>query len=245
MQVQKFIIKLATGLIPIKKYRKILRNKLLDKFVYKTNTEVNSIEFVQLPTSLDPDNKIFLVENGKEREVPIDYFKGLKIILRGKNNTIKIHVPILFTNSKIFIGNDSHFEIFSTQFCIHNTEFYMGRHTRIKIGQNFSCNGALIVSHLSGNSISIGNDCMLGREIIIRADDGHPIRRKGSSIPFNLSGNVTIGNHVWIGQRAFIGKNVEIGDNSVVGACSVMIKGANDQNVIWGGQSCKNNKKRY
>lgn len=237
--MKKFAIKLVTNLIPVKKYRRGLRNKLLTRFVSKEVTDVSILQHKIIDSALESNNKIILIENGIEKEVPADYFKGLKIIFRGKNNTIRIHMPIIFTNTKIYVGNESYFEILSTKFAIHNSEFYLGKNSKIEIGENFSCNGAMVVSHLSGNYISIGNDCMLGREIIIRADDGHPIRYKGSNTPFNIDGNVVIGNHVWIAQRAFIGKNVEIGDNSVVGACSVMIKGAKDSNVIWGGCPAK------
>ena len=225
--------------VKTKKGKKVIR-VLGVKFTKKIPSDevVKTFSPVHVPV-LDLGNKIIVVENGQDKEVPLDYFKGLKIILKGKNNTIKIHTPVLFTNSKIFIGHDSYFEILPTPFAIHDTDFYLGEKTKIKIGNNFSCNGALIVNNVSENTITIGEDCMFGRDIIVRADDGHVICQKGTKKIINNSSGTKVGNHVWVAQRAFIGKDVEIGDNSVVGACSVMTKGSAEQNVVWAGVPAK------
>ena len=115
----------------------------------------------------------------------------------------------------------------------------MGANAKISIGKGVSCGGGLIVNNVSANIITIGDNCMFGRDVIVRADDGHVICQKGTKKIINNSWGTKIGNHVWLSERAFIGKNVEIGDNCVVGACSVMTKGSSEENVIWAGVPAK------
>lgn len=65
--------------------------------------------------------------------------------------------------------------------------------------------------------ITIGDDCNIGRDVIIRDYDGHTI---DPSQP--ISAPVRIGEHVWIGQRAMILKGVTIGDGAVIAAGAVV-----------------------
>ena len=226
--------------VKTKKGKKVIR-VLGIKFTKKIPSDgvVNTPPPVHMPV-LDPDNKIIVIENGQEREVPIDYFQGLKIVLKGKNNTIKIHAPFKFINSFIHMQDDNFLEIHETSFSIGGTDFGLGKNAKTIVGKNFSSGGGtLIANNVSGNTMIIGNDCMLGRQVIIRADDGHVICQKGTKKIINNSSGTKIGNHVWIAERVFIGKNVEIGDNCVVGACAVMTKGSSEQNVIWAGVPAK------
>lgn len=219
-----------------KKIIRILGIKFTKKILSDEVTKTLSSMHV---TVLDPDNKIFVIENGQEKEVPSDYFVGLKITLKGKNNIIKIHAPFKFFTSRLEInGENNLFEIETTGYAVRDVHFSMmslANNRKISIGNQFACGGALIVNNVSGNTITIWDDCMFGRDIIVRADDGHVICQKGTKKIINNSSGTKIGNHVWIAQRTFVGKDVEIGDNSVVGACSVITKGSTEQNVVWAG----------
>jgi acetyltransferase-like isoleucine patch superfamily enzyme/coenzyme F420-reducing hydrogenase beta subunit len=65
------------------------------------------------------------------------------------------------------------------------------------------------------DSITIGDDVMISRDVVIRDNDGgHEILTEGykKTIPVN------IGNHVWIGQGALIMKGVTIGDGAIISA---------------------------
>lgn len=201
---------------------------------------------IPLPSSvqlLEQSNRVILIENGQEKDVPLNFFNGLTIIIKGKNNIVKIHAPYKFITSRLEInGENNLFEIGKTRHVVRNTNIIMmslANNRKLIIGDDFACGGALIVNNVSGNFITIGNDCMFGVDIVLRADDGHVICKKGTKEIINNSKGTKIGNHVWVAQRAFIGKDVEIGDNSVVGACSVVVKGSLEQNVVWAGTPAK------
>lgn len=63
------------------------------------------------------------------------------------------------------------------------------------------------------NSIRIGEDVMISRDVVIRDNDGgHEILSEG----YKKTAPVIIGNHVWIGQGAMIMKGVTIGDGAII-----------------------------
>ena len=67
--------------------------------------------------------------------------------------------------------------------------------------------------------ITIGEECNIGRDVIIRDYDGHLIDPEQP-----VSAPVRIGDHVWIGQRAMILKGVTIGDGAVIAAGSIVTR---------------------
>lgn len=73
------------------------------------------------------------------------------------------------------------------------------------------------VQIICAENISIGEDCNIGRDVIIRDYDGHLIDPEQP-----ISAPVRIGDHVWIGQRAIILKGVTIGDGAVIAAGSIV-----------------------
>ncbi|MBO5923164.1 MAG: acyltransferase, partial [Lentisphaeria bacterium] len=73
------------------------------------------------------------------------------------------------------------------------------------------------VQIICAEKITIGEDCNIGRDVIIRDYDGHSI---DPELP--MSSPVRIGRHVWIGQRAMILKGVTIGDGAVIAAGAIV-----------------------
>ena len=110
-----------------------------------------------------------------------------------------------------------------------------------KIGKGFSCQGGLLISgpveigsdvsinygvFLSAGPkghIVIGNDTLVGPNVIVRSDNHIysqkevPIRKQGHS-----GGKTSIGNDVWLGAAVAVISGVSIGDGSVIGANSVV-----------------------
>ncbi|MEW5248173.1 acyltransferase [Microbulbifer sp. 2201CG32-9] len=72
----------------------------------------------------------------------------------------------------------------------------------------------------AGQSIIIGNACMIAANVYISDSDWHGLYNR--TRPFRCTLPVTLGNNVWIGDSAIICKGVKIGDNSVVGAGAVV-----------------------
>lgn len=106
----------------------------------------------------------------------------------------------------------------------------------ISVGSNvaFSNN----VSIIALESVSIGNDCLLGDLVTILDSDFHeidPARRRESS---GITKPVAIGNNVWFGSRVMVLKGVAIGDNSVIAPQSVVTRDI-PANCIAGGNPAK------
>ena len=68
--------------------------------------------------------------------------------------------------------------------------------------------------------VSIGRDCAIARDVIIRDTDAHEVRP--SKRP--MTEEVVIGRHVWIGNRAMIMKGVTVHDGAIVAAGAVVTR---------------------
>lgn len=107
----------------------------------------------------------------------------------------------------------------------------------IEFGDNFSANKNCIFE--SDKRIVLGNDVLLGWNIIIRDSDGrnHTIYYQGNSKENKKP--IQIGNHVWIGSYVDILKGVNIGDDSVIAWRSMVNKSFNETGVLIGGIPAK------
>jgi len=125
---------------------------------------------------------------------------------------------------KIFKKTAVHFKVHA------NVDFGTGMN--VEIGENSSLNrGAWI-----GNDTIIGDDVMMGPEIIILSG-GHNFN--DTSIPITEQGAaerrpVIIGNDVWIGTRSIILPGIRINDHSIVGAGSVVTKDVPEWAIVGG-----------
>lgn len=91
------------------------------------------------------------------------------------------------------------------------------------IGNNVGISGATLYAK---QSISIGDNCLLGANVKIYDNDFHPSDpQERLKNPNNgKSKPVVIGNNVFIGANSMVLKGVTIGDNAVIAAGSVVIK---------------------
>lgn len=82
-------------------------------------------------------------------------------------------------------------------------------------------------------NILIGNQCAIGRNVLIMDFDAHHIRYEDGT-ENEITKPIKIGNHVWIGAGATILKGVTIGDNAIVGAGAVVTKDVQAGTVVAG-----------
>jgi maltose O-acetyltransferase len=106
----------------------------------------------------------------------------------------------------------------------------------IRIGRNvlFSNN----ISLISVAGISIGDDCLVGDNLLVMDTDFHgihPAERRSSS---GTAKPVHIGRNVWFGSRVVVQKGVTIGDNSVIASQSVVTRDV-PPNSVAGGNPAK------
>lgn len=114
--------------------------------------------------------------------------------------------------------------------CILRT---MNPQARILLGDRVGISSATIVS---GNSIQIGSDSLLGAGCMILDNDFH-IPSEGFAWETEYSSNsrpISIGRGCFIGARAIILKGVTLGDKVVVGAGAVVTRSFPSRSVIGG-----------
>lgn len=111
-----------------------------------------------------------------------------------------------------------------------------GESARVAVGRNvaFSNN----VSIIAMQSVTIGDDCLVGDSALFMDSDFHEIdpadRRKGSGV----TKAITVGRNVWFGSRIIVQKGVTIGDNSIIASQSVVTRDV-PPNCIAGGNPAK------
>lgn len=99
---------------------------------------------------------------------------------------------------------------------------------RIKIGDQVSVNGNVRIVADFG-SIEIGNEVMIGPNVVIRASN-HKTERHDISMKQQgqTGGAIVIGDDVWIGANTVVVTGVTIGSHVVIGAGSVVSRNIPD-----------------
>jgi len=139
--------------------------------------------------------------------------RNTNIFLSGKNNEIVLHD--LKGVTKLDIA------------CVDGSKVHIGSPERIN-------KATIMASH--GANVSIGNDCLISRDVIIYSSAAHAV--------YNLDGtrrgfkHITIGNRVWIGQGARLVAGATVGDNAVIGSYSVLA-GSIPNNCAAAGNPCR------
>jgi acetyltransferase-like isoleucine patch superfamily enzyme len=156
-------------------------------------------------------------------------FYGKPYFCRHPESSINIGDNCIFDSSKFrnLIGVD--------KCCTLST---LTKYAELSIGNSSGFSGVRISC---SEKISIGDNCLIGANVLITDTDWHPIdptRRQESLLSTEFSKPVTIGNNVFVGVNVIILKGSEIGDNSVIGAGSI-VSGIIPPNVIAAGNPCK------
>ncbi|MFP7480185.1 acyltransferase [Terribacillus saccharophilus] len=100
----------------------------------------------------------------------------------------------------------------------------------LKVGENFSRQGGVIIDPPHCWLISIGNNVTLASRVYILAHDASTKMHTG----YTKIGRVEIGDNVFVGANSTILPNVKIGNNVIIGAGSVVSKDVEDNSVVAG-----------
>lgn len=109
---------------------------------------------------------------------------------------------------------------------------YFGNGSGIELGD---CSGIGVNCHVVG-PVTIGNDVIMGPEVIIRTVNHRfdrldlPIRKQGAAPPER----VVISDDVWIGTRVIILPGITIGRGAVVGAGAVVTRDVPPYAIVGG-----------
>lgn len=102
----------------------------------------------------------------------------------------------------------------------------------ICFGNNYSCNVNCFI--YSQKRILFGNDVLMGWNINIRDNDGHPMYN-GAGDLVNPDKVIEIGDHVWIASYVDIMKGVKLAFGTIVGTRSLVTRSNEIPNVVIGG----------
>jgi acetyltransferase-like isoleucine patch superfamily enzyme len=174
-----------------------------------------------------------------------NYFKlfmKLNKVKYGRNiNLYGIPVIYRFTNAAIEIGDNCRINssFLSNLIGLQQRTIIIARGSgKINIGKNVGISGATIYAW---ESISIGNNTLIGANSKIFDNDFHPVDPKarltddGTQV---LKKAVNIGENVFVGCNCIILKGTQIGCNSVVGAGSI-VSGQFPPNVVIAGNPAR------
>lgn len=148
----------------------------------------------------------------------------------GKNCIIHGHLELkLNTNSSFIIGDNFYFSSgkhinplaknIQGNICVN-------KNAKLEIGNNVGISSSVIWAH---KSIKIGNNAMIGGNVIIMDSDAHSmnyLHRRDLSIDklHKVDSEVIIEDDAFIGMNTIILKGVTIGARSIIGAGSVVTK---------------------
>lgn len=163
-----------------------------------------------------------------------------RITFAGTGNTVEIRDMSTLQSVQITVcGSHNHVvlgdrvSLLGCTFSIEDdsNEINVGSHTYIYNGTELAA--------IEGTKITLGADCLLSSDIMIRTGDSHSILdEQGNRI--NPSGGISIGDHVWIGKGAVVLKNAQIGNNCVIGTGSLVTRSTETaDNAILAGNPAK------
>lgn len=167
------------------------------------------------------------------------FLKKIKIgkasVFYGKAYFCKTPESIISIGDRCVFDSTKYFNLIGVDKCCMIST--LAKDAQLEIGNRTGFSGVRIGCF---KEIVIGDDCLVGANVLITDSDWHSldpmirVRDKG----FDITKPVKIGNNVFIGVNSIILKGSEIGDNSIIGAGSV-VSGVIPSNVIAAGNPCR------
>jgi acetyltransferase-like isoleucine patch superfamily enzyme len=158
----------------------------------------------------------------------------VKYDIDGNNNIIEFGDCYLRNTTIKIRGNNNHIKIADEVYIYGGILWIEDHDNTIEIDENTSIQSAHLAVTESHKKISIGKNCMLAEEVIIRTGDSHSIYDLKTGAVINAGKSVVIKDHVWIGTRSQILKGVTINKNSIVGAGSIVTQSILENTIVAG-----------
>jgi acetyltransferase-like isoleucine patch superfamily enzyme len=211
------------------------------------NTILNNPALYSIVTKLHNGYYFFSnseVTKGKNSKIEICkgvLLKKVNILCKGKNNEVVIGKNTRLKNVKIEVtGNNNTITIGeNVAFYEAGTFLISGDNCHITIGNKVTVGSASFHAGEGNTNISVGEDCMLSRDIKFATSDFHSIIDITTNTRINKAADVFVGNHVWIGNSVIMYKGSHVSDNSVVGIKAFVNKKFMEPNSLLAGQPAK------
>lgn len=222
----------------IKKKKKSFIKRALKKMhaIFKKIKFIDTLKFIKynfFSSNIVREKNVYLIPY---KGTILDLDKGAKIYIKGKNlelctnklkkSKVEMHLR-MNKNAKWYSNNGA--QIF------YNTVIEVKENAILNTGF-FSANGGTVI--IASKRINIGEDVMLGRNIIVYDSDFHQVFDRGMK-PSNYPKEVNIEDHVWLTSNVTVLKGVTIGRDSLITAQTLIRKDFPENSVIAGGASGK------
>ena len=186
-------------------------------------------------------NRVYKIDKNGNKKPIFGIIPGLNIRFKGKNSKVILCEPIpKFSRCKIKVKDKSEVYIGSSEGFIKRLEIIMDSEQKCHIGNEFFTFGCEIIFAEGKNlSVTIGDNCMFAKNILIRPTDGHAIYDKFSKELHNPSKDIVIGNNVWIAGNSAVMKGVHIEDYCILGHGTVMTIKSTTPNSIYAGNPAR------
>lgn len=159
------------------------------------------------------------VENHGNGFVKKDVIGKNNFVYVGKNTMVdKTRIRIRGDNNKILIGEGCKIRK-KCSFWIQGDgcSIIIGNNVTMQHANHFNCSE-------NNRKITVGDDCMISNNLIVRTSDGHGIFDMETKKRLNMARDVNIGKHVWIAPNSRIMKGVTIDDGAIVGSNTLVTK---------------------
>lgn len=133
--------------------------------------------------------------------------------------------------TRILLGKDSKLVFRGSAVIAQGTVMRCDDGATISFGDNFYCNCNCYFR--STKSITFGNGCSLGWNVMMNTSDGHKVWHDGEEV--RKDGSIIIGNHVWITANCSILKNVYVPDDCIIANNALVNKSFSQSHCLIGG----------
>lgn len=159
-------------------------------------------------------------------------------IREGNHNHIQVGEHSKFNQFSIAIQGNDNQVILGNQVKLSGKLLIVGNNLKITIGENTTAIGLYVLAR--DRSVHIGKDCMISRNVEIRASDVHKIFTLDNNHQVNLPiQDIVIGDHIWIAANVTISKNVQLAPDCIIGAGSFVNSSCNEPHCILAGSPAK------
>ena len=150
------------------------------------------------------------------------------------NNFVAVGTCRIISNGEIVAGDNLILDSTGGRII----ELRVGKDARLRIGNSVYINYGTSIS--CNIQVNIGNGCLIGPEVMIMDDDGHPVdwRTRHDYFPdgpqTRFGAPIILEDTVWLGARSIVLKGVTIGTGAVVAAGAVVTRSVSPRSLVAG-----------
>lgn len=172
------------------------------------------------------ENRLEIGENAKS------LLNG-RLVVRGRNNHLRISPPQLCQNIYIELSGSNQVEI--GEGCVfHGQAIHLLAPGRLIIGNGSGFNGHSNIQMHESASILIGRDCLFAGNVMISSSHVHKIYSLDTGERLNPPGDIHISDRVWVSEGASIWGGAVLRSESVVGKDTYVSKAFPSNCIIAG-----------